>query len=424
MSTLALVAWSMALGAIGAVTLARAAELLARPGASRLRAVSYHFSVFLLVLVLSGVLHHANPPGATRLQVMQVLAGPLCVGLSNFWISGWLRAAQRDRLMAAVLGGSALLLPLLGVLALGLPPGQQLPAAAAISLLGSSLTVWLTLRAWLMGDRMALVMAAGCLLTLPALGGMYLLAMAAAQPGTAVHVLLALSAASSNALTGLVLWRRDHHEWRVLQQDGAGRAVDPVTRLHSGAGVVRKLLRAQRRRRRTGREGALLAVTVFDVQRIATHVGAVGVNEMWLALAGRLQHQVGVVNPVGRYWDRCFIVLVETIPSRAALRTLGLRVAGSLRQPLEVTGLSGERMQVHADIGVGVVHLPATAVLEVEDILDEAQRVAEAARRMRSRAAIFDPACQAVVPVEQASVCTPQRGQVAATLETVPRGSG
>lgn len=409
MSTLALVVWSMALGAIGAVTLARAAELLARPGASRLRAVSYHFSVFLLVLVLSGVLRQANPPDPARLQVMQVLAGPLCVGLSNFWISGWLRAAQRDRVMAAGLGGSALLLPVLGALALWLPREQQLPAAAAVSLLGSGLTVWLTLRGWLMGDRMALVMSGGCLLTLPAIAGLYALAMGVAGLGAGVQAMLALCAALSNALTGLVLWRRDRHESRALRQDGGAAAVDPVTRLHNGSEVVRRLLRAQRRRRRTGREGALLAVTVFDVQRIATHVGTAGVNEMWLALAGRLQRQVGVVNPVGRYWDRCFIVLIETIPSHAALGTLGLRVAASLRRPLEVTGLSGERMRVHADLGVGVVHLPGAAALEVEDILDEAQRLAEAARNMRSGAAIFDPACSAVVPVEQASL-GPGRG--------------
>lgn len=417
MDALALVVWSMALGAIGAVTLARLGDLLVRPGASRLRAVSYHLSVFLLVLVLSGVLPHANPQGAARLQAMQVLAGPLCVGLSNFWISGWLRAAQRDRLMAIGLAASALTLPLLGVLALLLPPEQQLPAAASVSLLGGGLTLWLTLRGWLMGDRMALVMATGCLLTLPAIGGLYAMAMQVAQLSTGGQAVFALCAALSNGLTGLVLWRRDRHEWRASQQDTRPGAVDPVTRLDGGAEVVRKLLRAQRRRSRTGREGALLAVVVFDVERIATHVGSAGLNEMWLSLAGRLQRQVGVVNPVGRYWDRCFVVLVETIPSRSALRTLGLRVATSLRQPLAVTGLGGETMQVHLDIGVGVVHLP-TAGAPVEDILDEAQELAAAARRMRSRAAIYDPARRDAVPVEEAEL-GPRPGRPGAQPEAL-----
>ncbi|HEY8357445.1 MAG TPA: hypothetical protein VIL30_08270, partial [Ramlibacter sp.] len=323
---------------------------------------------------------------------------------------------HRDLTMAAGLGLSALLLPSLGLLALLLPAEHQLPAAAALTLLGGSLTVWLTLRGWLMGDRMALAMAGGCLLTLPALAGLYAMAMQLAQFGPGTQALLALSAALSNGLTGLVLWRRDRHEWHTSRPHAGASVLDPLTRLDSGAEVVRKLLDAQRRRRRTGREGALLAVTVFDVERIALHVGNVGVNEMWLALANRLQRQVGVVNPVGRDWDRCVIVLVETIPSRSALRTLGLRVATSLRQPVEVTGRDGERMLVHADLGVGVVHLP-TAGSQVEDILDEAQELAVAARQMRSRAAIFDPSCSAVVPVEQASL-GPRRGRQPEPLAT------
>src|SRR4051812_7283714 len=153
MDTLALVMWSMALGVIAALAVARLADLVARPTVSRMRAVAYHLSVFLLVLVLSGVLAHAHAPASGLLLALQVLAGPLCVGLSNYWIHGWLRARQRDRLMANTLLASAILLPSLAVFALLLPKPQQLPAAAAISLLGGGLTLWLTMRAWLMGDR-------------------------------------------------------------------------------------------------------------------------------------------------------------------------------------------------------------------------------------------------------------------------------
>ena len=62
MDALALVTWSMALGVIAALAAARLADLVARPTLSRLRAVGYHASVFLLVLVLSGVLAQAHAP--------------------------------------------------------------------------------------------------------------------------------------------------------------------------------------------------------------------------------------------------------------------------------------------------------------------------------------------------------------------------
>ena len=50
---------------------------------------------------------------------------------------------------------------------------------------------------------------------------------------------------------------------------------------------------------------------------------------------------------------------------------MGLRVASSLRKPLEVTSLNGERIRVSADIGVGLVHLSG-ASKDVDQLLHEA----------------------------------------------------
>jgi hypothetical protein len=70
---------------------------------------------------------------------------------------------------------------------------------------------------------------------------------------------------------------------------------------------------------------------------------------------------------------------------------------------MELTSSSGDRVEIRADVGVGVVHLlPGPAA--VEDILHDAQRMAEAARAMPSRAAIRDPATGRAVPVEQAEL--------------------
>ena len=124
---------------------------------------------------------------------------------------------------------------------------------------------------------------------------------------------------------------------------------------------------------------------------------------MFIGLAGLLQRQVGVVNPVGRYYDRCFVCLVESIDAPVWLRTLGLRVACSLRRPMEVGSSDGQRLEIHPDIGVGIIHLtPQEAHLD--DVLHDAERMAEAARGMPSRTAILDPASGNVVPVEQAQL--------------------
>lgn len=405
MNTLALVVWSMALGAIAAVALARVGDLVARPSASQVRTLVFHGAVFLLVLVESGVLRQLAHPGADRLRVLQVLAGPLCVGLSNFWIYGWLSAGERDRLMASALRLSAIALPLLAVAALAAHPSRQLPIAALLSLVGSGLTCWVTFRAWTIGDRLALLMALGCLFTIPAIGGLYALAMGLGRWGLGFHVAVAVAAVLSNALTGHVLWRRLLRRWRT-RETGSVPAIDPVTKVHSSAALVQRLVQAQKRRRRTRREGALLAVTVFEPERLVTLVGTAGLNEVWMAIAARIQREIGVVNPVGRYWDRCFVALAETIPTRAWLRTVSLRVAASLRQPVEVTGRDGEPVRVRVDFGLGAVHLGPRAG-EVEDVLDEVQRLAEAGRGLRSRAATVDPLTGTPVAVEEARF--PQR---------------
>jgi GGDEF domain-containing protein len=396
--------WSMALGAIAAVALARLVDLVMRPSRAQIQGVAYHITVLLLVLILSGLVTEIWPALHPKLlQSAQVLAGPVCVGLSNLWIRGWLNAKQRDRFMAAALRTSAVLLPLGGLACLALPEMLRLPAAGAISLAGGALTLWLTTRAGLMGDPLAPVMATGCLLTLPAIGGLH--AIAFHGPGgveLATHAATALCAALSSGLTGFVLWQRDH-EWRSRREDAIPSGTDPVTKLYSGMSLVAKMIKAQRRRRGTRRDGAVLAILVFDPDRIAAQVGIAGVNAMFICMANRIQRQVGVINPVGRYYDRCFVALVETIQSPGWLRTLGLRVATSLRRPIEVITASGERMELKADVGVGVVHLSRGASA-VEDILHDAQRMAEAARGMGSRAAILDPCSGEVVPVEQANL--------------------
>lgn len=411
MSAQELAIWSTALGAIAAVALGRIADALLRPSRSQLQGVAYHLVVLLLVLILSGVATQVWPRLDRRLMhAVQVLAGPACIGLSHFWIRSWLSAAQRDRTMFSVLRAAAVLAPLSGIAALGLAPAQQLPAAALISLLGCTVVVWLAVRAWLLGDWLAPLMAAGCLLTVPAVAGLYAIAMGLPGISLPLHAALAGCAVLANGLTGFVLWRRDRHHRRTRAILGAVR-LDPVTRLHNGTSLIQKLIKAQHRRRHSRRDGAVLAVVVFDVERLAAQAGTAGLNEMFIAVANRIQRQVGVVNPVGRYYDRCFVSLVESIRSPLGLRTLGLRVASSLRRPMEIMTASGHRMEIKVDVGVGVVHL-ARRRAAVEDILHDAQRMAEAARSMRSRAAMLDPGSGQVVAVERANLGPRRRGSL------------
>ncbi len=412
MGMLELAIWSATSGAIAVVVLVCLADLvLLRTRAAGQGAV-YNAGTLLFVLLLSGMVQALVPAlDAATLHVAKVLIGPLCVCVGNYWVRGWLAARHRDRLMDVCLLGAAILAPAAGLLALiALPVDQQLPTAAIVVMVNTGLVVWMSVRAWLFGDALALGIAIGCALMLPSVGGLYAVALGVPGLGPAWQALLALFTVLCASVIGYMLWKRNQHERRTRGFEPVQSQFDPVTKLPGGLAFVRQLLRAQTRRRRTQREGAVVAVILFGPERIVSQAGVAGLNEVYLHLAQRLQRQVGVVNPIGRYWDRCFVVLVETIHSPAALRTLGLRIASSLRRPMQVNALDGRSVQVRAEIGVGVVHLGREATA-VEDLLHEAQRLAEAARTMASRAAMRDPVTGETVPVEHAQLGPRRRGR-------------
>jgi GGDEF domain-containing protein len=332
-----------------------------------------------------------------------VVAGPCCAFLGNVWIRAWFGARHRDRLMDFGLLGAGIAVPMLAVAGVFvLAPAQQVPAAAALVVADTALVTWMSVRAWLLGDALALGIAIGSAVMMVAVAGLYAIALGLPLH-TGAHAVFAAASAVCVALTGLMLWQRNQHARRVRGAQEVQSQYDPVTKLPAGLPLVRHLIRAQKRRRMTRREGAVIAVLVFEPERIRGAAGTAALNEAYLHLAHRLQHQVSVVNPVGRYWERCFVAVIETIRSPASMRTMGLRVASALRRPIQVTASDGSSMQVKLDVGVGVLRLDRDHA-EVEDLLHEAQELAEAARAFPSRAATRDPSSSEIVPVEQAQL--------------------
>jgi GGDEF domain-containing protein len=411
--------WSAAAGAIALVVALGLADFALSRRIAALHGVIYNLCALFFVLVMSGIAGSLlSPEWKPELRTAKVLAGPVCAFTGDLLVRAWFGARHRDRLMDLSLLVAGIVIPVLGASTLfALPRAQQLPAAAALVVLNTALVTWMSVRAWLLGDALALGVAFGSLLMVAAVGGLYAIALGVPL-GTGAHALIALGAVLCIAVNGIMLWQRNEQASRVRSSEEPQSQYDPVTKLPGGLPVVQHLIRAQKRRRMTRREGAIIAVLVFEPERVRTMAGAAGLNEAYVQIAHRLQHQVGVMNPAGRYWDRCFVVIVESIRTTASLRTMGLRVAAALRRPMHVTAADGSRMQVRLDIGVGVVRLERESA-EVEDLLHEAQALAEAARHFASRAATRDPETGDVVPVEHAQL-GPRRGRPAPP-STVPR---
>jgi GGDEF domain-containing protein len=417
-----LMIWSAEVGSIGLIVLLALADAVYSRSRASVHGLVYLFSAWLFVTLLSGLpaaLFAGLSPD--MMQTAQILIGPWCAGIGSYGASLWLGAHQRDRTMKVSLRTATAVCLAGGPLCFLLAPELRLPASAALSVTGVCVSLWLGVRAAQLGDRMAWGLAAGALLTLPLQVGMYWL-LIGNRPPALWQMGMAIAGLSSVTVTATMIWLRNRHEQRI-RSDGQSRR-DPITQLYSSVVMLQKIIRAQHRRMRTRRDGALMAVMLFAPEQLFAQVGQYGLNEIYIQLARRMQRHTGVVNPAGRYYDRCFVVLIETMHSPRWIRILSLRVASSLRQPIDVTSLAGERIRIHADIGVGVVHLSGVNK-DVDQLLHEVQSVTEAARSMRSRAALLDPDTHHAVPVESAELGTSWRAlRAASPASRYPKSSG
>lgn len=404
------------MGSIGLIVLLAIADALYSRNRSSINALAYLTGGWLFVTLLSGLPAAMFPRlPADTLHVLQVLVGPLCAAIGGYGAGLWLSANQRDRTMKTTLHFVTSACLAGGPMCLLARPEVQLLASACITVSSLCIMIWLGSRAAQLGDRMAWGLAAAFVLTLPLQIGMYWLALGNSRPSLWAQAAIAVAGLTSLTMTAVMVWLRNRHE-QQFRDNGHSRR-DRITRLYSSVVIIQKIIHAQRRMVHTRRDGALMAVMLFGPENLVAQVGQYGLNEIYIQLARRMQRHTGVVNPAGRYYDRCFVVLMETIHSPRLIRTMGLRVASSLRRPIDVISLNGERMKITADVAVGIVHLSA-AVKDVDQLLHEAQSVAEAARGMRSRAALLDPDSRHAVPVESAELGSSWRAQRAQSAHT------
>lgn len=405
MSTPELILWSASVGAAALVVLLALADCAYTRTRASLQTLAYLAGSFLFLALLSGLFGAASAAlwsiPAAPIRTAQVLIGPVCAVMGSWWISQWLSAHKRDRFGKNTLLAATVIGLVGGVLCLFLNPDWALMASAGLAMANISVALLICVRAAQSGDKLAWGLALGCALALPTQIGLYSLALGSVGMPLLVQAAVAFIGLLSMVITARMLWLRNHHSRQITGDDASQH--DPITRLYSSVALVRKIIAAQERRLRTRRDGALMAVVLFEPERLIKQVGQFGINDIYIQLARRMQRHTGVVNPAGRYYDRCFVVLIESLQSPRWIRTLGLRMASSLRQPLDVTSLTGERIQITADIAVGVVHLSSKSE-DVDQLLHEVQRVAEAARGMRSRAALLDPDSGLAVPVENADL--------------------
>ena len=318
--------------------------------------VAWLLSVMVFLAFASGWVLLINPDMAGWPNNLGVLlGGPLTGAMSGMQLSYALSANRRDKVSIKIwkwsaLGGLAAALPLMAFE----PPTQHIGGMVITALL-LLVSAGLCLRAALHGDLLGWFQAVGTLAGVatviayyrevmghPMSDGMRLLAAVMLLTGLFLMSMLGRSRVSSDALVQTRKFETSEY--------------DALTRLYSSQAIVRMMIKSSKRQRWIAGEGAVIVVKLLNTDSIARQIGQSGLTQVCVKLANRLLNVVGGIDPVGNYYEGCYLVLIEKLHSPDGVNDLMQRIQAALGESL-VMESGKEAEPIVPQIGVGKARL-------------------------------------------------------------------
>jgi diguanylate cyclase (GGDEF)-like protein len=347
--------------------------------------------------------------------------GALSAAYSALGLRSFLRAEQRDAVVDLGLLGVSITLAL-QLLALAWPDRRQaLEWVAMITTVGATTSFWLTLRAWLLGDRYAMPMTIACAALIFAVMGLFGVAVGAIRDNLPLQAISAVSAALFVVLICHTAKRRHADHRRMSRALAASREKDLLTQLWTGAAFVGQVDEAIARAKRNRKNLAVICVEIYNAAALRQEFGHNGLEQVIYGMAARIRKMGGAASAVGRYSDTSFVVVLDSVKQPKYLRTVGLRLAASVRRPYMLNAFSSDPREFRADIGVGIARMasgrearrrqPDTSHASsfdsfslAQDVLHEAAELALASKQFSSRAAIMDAYSRKTMALEEADL--------------------
>jgi GGDEF domain-containing protein len=387
---------------------------------SGLQAVIFVLLSGSFVLSASGLLAHFSILTAPQQTGLVLFLGPLSAAIPALGLRHFLRGEMRDTFVDRGMKAIATLAGLL-LLALFWPSQRQaLEWVAAGEVLIAVGAFWFSLRSWLLGDRLALPMTIACACLVFAVLGMYANVLGALDRHVSLQLCTALFAAGYVVISSHTLKRRDSEYIRMRKALSMSRDTDLLTQLLTGVALIKEVDEAVARARRNRKEMAVICLEFSNTGTLRQEFGDHGLEQVIYGMAARVRQAAGSSATVGRYSNTCFVVMLDSIKQPGVLRTIGLRLATSVRRPFVINPMSSDPRDFRADIGLGVARIaPGRETRQrkehnstqmggfdsfslAQDILHEAAELALAARKFNSRAAITDAYSRKTIPLESA----------------------
>lgn len=376
-----LVIWSATCGGIAVLVLLALSEAFRLQSWAGWRNFLWLFVTFHLVLLLSGLGPYVYPCLASEdIRSFEVFLGPiwfsLCAFLIRFMEPQWRTGRLVNACVWAVVASGPLLALSAGLsAALDADTATLASAAPLVMQAGIFVMIALAAVAGLRGSMESWGLAAAGLLSAPALSVLF--SRHAGDTSTAVtQALAALCIVLCTLLVGALVRPSGlhHHSAKSKLQPSPER--DPLTRLFNSAGIVRKLLQAQKRQRWIGGSGALLMVHLSGAETLQHQYSQLALDTLLVSMAARIQLVAGHSNPVGRYGTDCFVIVVENVQSMHGLDSFSTALKQVMSEPIQFQHTAGDAEPIRPRFGLGGVRL--TPKTSIDALLFKAQELAEA----------------------------------------------
>jgi diguanylate cyclase (GGDEF)-like protein len=415
-----LMLWSAVLGALGYAATWAVFQALERASKGAWLLVIYFVLLMIWVAGLSGWASRVLPIDPSAALLAAQIAAPLSGLLSVDTLRRFLRVSRHDNTVQWALYAAAACWLVALVAAFWPSAAQALPAQAYAALLAIAILVWACARSALLGDKLAWFMVVSNGFVAIFVFSLYAYAMSEHRnstltPGaltTAVAMVLHLVIATDG------LTRRARAIMVTRKALRRNPDIDLLTQIATAGGLVRKLDAVMARARKNRKTCALIYVEVFNIAAIKAEHGAYAEDDVIYALAARVREAASPSDVVGRYGNYGFVIAIGSLRNFDVLRSLGLRLARSVRHPYALSDRSTQQRRVNAEIGIGVVTVNASAkgtssISPLEDdigeesmqlaqaALHDAELLARAARTFKSNVATHEAPGGPAVPLEQ-----------------------
>ena len=382
-NTYEIVVWSAMLGGLMTLAATSMADVVINRNISSWRGLVFIVLTGTSCVLMTGLLEVLIPDlPTTAVRVLQSSLGPLSGALALTYLGLWLGVAAEDPLVHYTIawGSYALVLTALLTAALALlDPLEATVRLNVLTALVNSISVALvtvaSVRAAMLGDRLARWMVLACLFMAGMVAGLYGHNLRWGKMGLGMSALTAFcTVAYFQIVMGLGI-RRNRLNRRLKRLAGFAQGADPATGLPKGSVLLSKVDDAFWRSARIHSECTVVCLhlrNLYELGEVAGH----GVDQQILsAMAARIRRAVGFRNVVGLYHPRCFVVVLSAVKQPKLTERVLQRLTYFTNKPLSVVGVDEGHYVFTPHFGIGTVTVIAASA-DPAAVIDRAERMA------------------------------------------------